>query len=321
MNLQSWLVAHEKKPWMFTPAQVEDPVISVVVPTYQHVDFIDQCLESIVAQRTTFPFEIIVAEDDSTDGTREKVLAWRDRHPDRVGYILQHRANNYLMQGRPTGRFNLLAAMSVVRGAYVAVCDGDDWFLDRNKLQRQWEMLEAHPEWIGVWTASMPTDFNRPRQVAGTGELGVEAVWPGNQLAMSTTLLRKRALDYLDAPYMFQSAWLDWALWLRLLRTERLPAGYIDEETAAYRVHKRSLTGRLDYRTRYETVLRIGMEHLARAPIDPLAFRELMQMYHREIRIARRNQRPPYRWIYAIPVARRLLGLWKARKRTGGGQG
>lgn len=111
--------------------------MSVHVSTYQHVDFIRDCLDSALMQETDFPFEIIIGEDESDDGTRKICKEYADQHPEQIRLFLHRRENNIAIHGRPTGRFQFMYSYYVARGKYIATCEGDDYWTDPMKLQRQ----------------------------------------------------------------------------------------------------------------------------------------------------------------------------------------
>ena len=131
----------------FSPESIsKSPVVSVCVQTYQHEKFIEQCLHGIVSQQTNFEFEIVLGEDQSKDETRKKCIEFAKRHPDLIRLILHDRSNQIYINGSPTGRFNFMNNMANCRGKYIAVCEGDDYWLDPHKLQKQVDYLESHPE-------------------------------------------------------------------------------------------------------------------------------------------------------------------------------
>lgn len=123
----------------------EVPVVSVVVPTYQHAAYIEQCLEGILMQRTSFPVEILVGEDESTDGTREICERYAEAHPDRIRLFLGKRSEVIRINGRPTGRANFMRLWNGTRGRYIALCEGDDYWTDPMKLQKQVDLMESDP--------------------------------------------------------------------------------------------------------------------------------------------------------------------------------
>jgi len=127
---------------------VPEPMVSVKISTYQHADFIRDCLDGVLMQETDFPIEILIGEDESTDGTREICKAYADRHPDKIRLFLHRRENNIAIHGRPTGKFQSTYTRFMCRGKYIALCEGDDYWTDPLKLQKQVEFLEANPGYV-----------------------------------------------------------------------------------------------------------------------------------------------------------------------------
>ncbi len=115
------------------------PLVSVCCTTYHHVHFIRQAIEGFLMQRTSFPIEIIIRDDASTDGTAAIVKEYAERHPNRIRAILNE--ENQFRQGvRP-----IPDAMCHARGTYIAICEGDDHWTDPLKLQKQVDFMEANP--------------------------------------------------------------------------------------------------------------------------------------------------------------------------------
>lgn len=121
---------------------VNDILVSVCVVTYNHGKYIGTCLDHILRQRRKFRIEILIHDDASTDGAQEVIRAYQKRYPDIIKPIL--RVENQYSQGitNISGAFNFPRAV----GKYVALTDGDDYWCDDYKLQRQVEYMEAHPE-------------------------------------------------------------------------------------------------------------------------------------------------------------------------------
>jgi glycosyltransferase involved in cell wall biosynthesis len=104
--------------------------------TYNHAPYIGNAIEMVLAQETVFPYELIIGEDCSTDGTREIVLDYAARYPDVIRVVMSD--NNI------GSRKNSLRALRIVRGHYIAWCEGDDYWHRRDKLQRQVAYLQRH---------------------------------------------------------------------------------------------------------------------------------------------------------------------------------
>jgi glycosyltransferase involved in cell wall biosynthesis len=117
------------------------PEVSVSVVTYNQVKLIGRALDSILVQEVDFPYEIVIGDDASTDGTREVLLDYHDRHPD----LIRLRLYDKRQAGIP-GRINNMENPRACRGKYTALLDGDDYWTDPHKLRDQYWMMEAHPE-------------------------------------------------------------------------------------------------------------------------------------------------------------------------------
>lgn len=122
------------------------PKVSVSITTYNHERWIAQAIESVLCQRTAFPFEILIGEDDSDDRTRQIVVDYANRYPTIIRPFLNDRRNVLYIGGFPTGRWNFINNLQNARGEYVAILEGDDYWCDRDKLEKQVEILDAHGE-------------------------------------------------------------------------------------------------------------------------------------------------------------------------------
>ena len=124
-----------------------EPQVSVCITTYQHAAFIKKCVTSALDQKTNFPIEIIIGEDESTDGTREICIEYAKKYPDKIRLFLHSRKNVIFINNNPSGRFNLLWNLHHAKGKYIAWIDGDDYWTDPFKLQKQVDFLETNPEY------------------------------------------------------------------------------------------------------------------------------------------------------------------------------
>jgi glycosyltransferase involved in cell wall biosynthesis len=115
------------------------PLVSVITITYNHASYISECIEGILMQKTTFPFELVIGEDCSTDGTRALVLDYSQKYPEIIRLITSE--TNVGVFGN--SKRSTLAG----RGKYTAWCEGDDYWTDPYKLQKQVDFLEKHPDY------------------------------------------------------------------------------------------------------------------------------------------------------------------------------
>ncbi|TAD87021.1 MAG: glycosyltransferase, partial [Bacteroidetes bacterium] len=121
-----------------------NPLVSVLVLTYQHAPFIAQCLDGILAQKTSFDVEIILGEDDSTDGTRAICQDYAQQYPHQIRLFLRHEKDKTYLRGRKLGRENLFQSMAAARGTFLAFCEGDDYWTDENKLENQVQLMQQN---------------------------------------------------------------------------------------------------------------------------------------------------------------------------------
>ena len=117
---------------------VQDPVVSVVMPTYNHHCYLAEAIECVLNQQTDIPFELIIGDDCSSDGTREIALRYQRQRPDIVRVLTS--------ESRLGMHANDTRIFSTVRGRYMAFCEGDDYWHRTDKLSRQIEILESNAQ-------------------------------------------------------------------------------------------------------------------------------------------------------------------------------
>ena len=177
---------------------------SVCMVTYNHAPFITQALDSVLMQETDFDYEIILGEDESNDGTREVCIDYANRYPDSIRLFLRSREDVIHINGRPTGRLNFVENLKAASGKYIALLEGDDYWTDPHKLQKQVEFLETNAEFsmCGHWI----------KDVGGNGEIldkqtftgtncpqifSVEHALAGTPLHTNTWLVRRNIIEYI----------------------------------------------------------------------------------------------------------------------------
>jgi len=117
---------------------IDKPLVSVKMITYNHAPYIAQAIEGILQQETNFPFELVIGEDCSTDGTREIVFEYRKKYPDIIRVITSEQNVGVTKNGYRVEK--------ACRGKYIAYCEGDDYWHNPYKMQKQVDYLESHPE-------------------------------------------------------------------------------------------------------------------------------------------------------------------------------
>ena len=118
-----------------------NPLVSIICFTYNHVNYIDDAMRGFLNQRTNFDYEILVHDDCSTDGTTEKVIEYSNLYPTKVRAFLEEE-NQYQQGIRDTWK----RVADASGGKYIALCEGDDFWIDINKLQYQIDYMEENPD-------------------------------------------------------------------------------------------------------------------------------------------------------------------------------
>ena len=122
-----------------------DIIVAIKVIVYNHEPYLRDCLEGFVMQQTNFPFVAIVHDDASTDGSAAIIREYEEKYPDIIKPIYETE-NQYSKYDGSLGRI-MNAAVDATGAKYVAMCEGDDYWTDPLKLQKQVDFLEAHPEY------------------------------------------------------------------------------------------------------------------------------------------------------------------------------
>lgn len=116
--------------------------VSVIVVTYNHEKYIAKAIESILSQKTDFEFELIIGEDCSIDSTRNIIMEYQKKYPDII-YPIYYKHNVGVTR-------NAYYTPQKARGKYIAFCDGDDFWCDDRRLQRDVEFLDSHKEYVAI---------------------------------------------------------------------------------------------------------------------------------------------------------------------------
>ncbi len=115
-------------------------MVSICCATYNHEDYISDAIESFLMQKTDFQYEILIHDDASTDRTADIIRKYEKKYPEIIKPIYQ--TENQYSKGIKVNKYNIERA----KGKYIAICEGDDYWTDPYKLQKQVDYLENHPE-------------------------------------------------------------------------------------------------------------------------------------------------------------------------------
>lgn len=237
-----------------------DILLSVNCITYNQEKYIAQALDSILVQQTDFRFEILVHDDASTDGTASVIRDYAERYPELIKPMFQ--TENQHSKGIRVGTvFNLSRA----KGKYIAYCEGDDYWTDPSKLQKQVDFMEQHPDCsfcfhaVAVVTSRGKRTRQSIRPYHQNQTVPIEDIIEGGGrfLGTNSTVYRRELMDhppdfYLNAPVG------DFPLVLYL--ATRGSVYYFDEIMSSYRTGvPGSWTNRMKYSSDKQLKVRKGM--------------------------------------------------------------
>lgn len=207
--------------------------VSVLIITYNQKKFIRQAVDSVLAQKTTFPIEIVIGDDFSSDGTREIIQEYERQHPGLVVGVLHPRN-----MGK-NGGINFLETLKHTKGEYYALMDGDDYLIDPLKLQKQVDLLDAHPDYsMAFHNALITYEDGSPSHVLNGPDMkpfytvddliGEEEIW---FMATSSTMYRNSIKEY---PDWFRES-VSGDIPRLILKAKKGSIGYIPDVMSVYR--------------------------------------------------------------------------------------
>ncbi|NIJ56075.1 glycosyltransferase family 2 protein [Dyadobacter arcticus] len=220
--------------------------VSVCVPTYNHERYIAQMLDGALMQQTDFTFEIVIGDDASSDSSPTIIREYAQKHPGKIRAFL-HSENQGPKEPREfAGRNNVLQLLKTCRGEYVAMCEGDDFWTDPMKLQKQVDFLDDHPDFsichhnmLVIYEDGSPEhSFNKPDQKPVSTIVDIlEDRW---FMATASWMYRNHFLAHDFADWHAKAAAGDWAIMIQIAATGRI--GYLPEMMGVYRKHSAGLS-------------------------------------------------------------------------------
>ncbi len=213
---------------------MKEPKVSVIMMTYQHEKSIKKAIEGVLMQKTNFPVELIIADDASPDDTQKIVnqVIKENKTAHFIKYT-KHRMNKGVHQ-------NFFWAYKQVQGKYIALCEGDDFWTDENKLQKQVDFLEQHPEYMlcgtDVTRVATATGQVQPSLNKKFGDITLDDILYRNQMTTCTVVFKKIDFDTQLISNFERFTVGDVPLWCSLLRYGK---GYnMKDITAQYNIHQ-----------------------------------------------------------------------------------
>lgn len=210
---------------------MKEPVVSICIITYNHEQYLRQALDSFLSQQTDFHYEIVIGEDSSPDATRLICEEYAQRFPGKINLLPSDR--RYGMMG------NFIRTLEACKGEFVAMCEGDDYWIDNTKLQKQVDFLKANKEFSicfhharlqyqeGLLHTYPDINKNTPAVT------GLHDIMLGNYIHTPTCMFRKNIDKF---PEWFINVFPgDWPL--HIMNAYYGKIYFMPEEMSVYRIH------------------------------------------------------------------------------------
>ena len=280
----------------------DQPTVSVFILTYNQQEVIEQTIQSILMQQTSFPFQLVIGEDASTDSTAKICRSYASQHPQKIK-LLTAEKNMGLIK-------NFLRTLKACDGQYVAICDGDDYWTDPQKLQKQVEFLEENKEYSIVYSLKkdlLPDGtFQESKQLIMPAITTFDDLVIDNYIPSVTALFRNKTIDAEPPSWIENFPYGDWPLYLWTL----LDGGkiyFMNEVTAVYRTE---LGASFALRRKMSDAIRVKLRILRFAASDEQFFSKKSSI-NRSIETARdllmRSYNKEHNYLKAVSVFVRIM--------------
>ena len=240
---------------------------SVLMITYNHEKYFAKAIESVLMQKTNFDYEIVIGEDCSTDSTREIVLDYKAKHDDKIKLLLQEKNIGMML--------NFIDTLKTCTGKYIALLEGDDYWTDPYKLQKQVDFLEANPNYGMVYSDIDTVDngnnvvesefFIKQKIKYRSGNI-FNHLFKTNFINTLTVCIRTQIIKRIFSKYYKPNMWfiIDYWIWLHIALETKVY--FMKIVTAGYRLHndgiskkKKFLKNRISF-IKYDVLNRIIKE-------------------------------------------------------------
>ena len=227
-------------------SNMSNPKVSVCMIVYNHAIFLEEAIKGVINQKTDFDVELVISNDASTDNSDEVILDLiKGSNSINIKYF-NHSINLGMMRN-----FNF--ALNNCKGKYIALLDGDDYWTDPLKLQKQVGFLEANPEY-GICFHKVKI-FDQAKQKLIEDDItreveettAINELAKGNYIHTPSVVLRN---DFFLPKWFKKSPLGDWSLYMLAIKNRKIKK--IEEEMAVYRVHSTSIWSKLSQDLRIE---------------------------------------------------------------------
>lgn len=258
--------------------------------TYNHEKYIKQAINSVLMQKTDFPFDLIIGDDYSFDDTRRICSDYENEYPDKINVIYNNQNLGILK--------NYINTFYKCNGVYTALLSGDDYWIDEYKLQKQYDFLEKNPDY-----GLVHTDFNRYYMEYNKIQEAVlrsakkrkrlegniyEDLLRFNPICASTVMIRKTLLkEAIFETDLLNNNWTSEDIPIWLYSAQKLKIGFLNDLTTVYRVNSNSASS-LKFITKENVdkslnvrnyfIERYGASNETKTYIQRLYFKKLMRV-------------------------------------------
>ncbi|MGP1586938.1 MAG: glycosyltransferase family 2 protein [Treponemataceae bacterium] len=227
------------------------PLVSIVCNTYNHQDYITDAINGFLIQKTDFPFEILINDDCSPDNTQTIIKEYAEKYPAIIKPIFNKK--NKFSQGIDT-LFDCIA--NYAKGKYVAICEGDDFWIDPNKLQMQVEFMEKNSDYGMSFTKTKQYIHKKNTFLMknfGTYRSFESLIKDGNSIPTLTTVIRKDlCLKFIEQINPDSKRWLmgDLPLWIFISNESKIK--FFNKVTSVYRILEKSASHDKDIEKKFD---------------------------------------------------------------------
>lgn len=249
--------------------------------TYNHSKYISKAIQGVVNQECKFEYELIIGDDCSIDKTREICIEYQNKFPNKIKLLL-HEKN---LGGE--GRNNFISTLKQCDGKYVALCEGDDYWTDPNKLQKQVDFLEANPEYNICFHRvyyKLDEQENLVLSQLNTSEkeetYSIEDLSKENIIHTPSVVFRNGLIENFPS-WFYEAAVGDYVL--HMLNAKKGKIKYFPEPMAVYRIHSGGIWGQKNIGETHPKWIKL-LDNLMCENFQPEIIENLLQQKNRKLK-------------------------------------
>ena len=228
------------------------PLVSVIMITYGHEKYIEEAIRGVFLQKTNFPFELIISNDKSPDSTDEIVKNIIKYAPENISVkYIQHPENIGMLP-------NFISTLKIATGKYIAVCEGDDYWTDENKLQKQIDFLEKNEDFTLTFHnvfirngETLRADLDYEKRLSSKNVYTINDLSKGNFIHTLSVVFRNMKIEFPE--WYFSSFLGDYPIWLWLSKKGKIK--YFPEKMGVYRENVGVWSGKSQEEREFKSML------------------------------------------------------------------